>query len=401
MNSSTLDFITKLMKDTMKLDVHYFLEPYYELSTFDRYFRSSFEDASILYKEIENLIRDFGHATYHIYTDSYQLNYIFFYPYKDSKDLISIGPYFTDEINDDYWINLLDRHKLNVLDLQHLKGFLYSIPVIANNLQLVSILNTLINYINPSAEPFSIHYDEVLKTEQDKQTFIAKNDFEAYTTQVSTRYQLEKELHSAICNGDRKLAMEVAKKFLDSPFEPRIKNSLRDHKALMISANTLFRKAIEPNEIHPIYLHEISAKYVNMIENTTNIQTLDTLYEKMIRDYCNLVKNKSTKQYSPVIRQALHYIDFNLCNPISNEEMAKNFNISIPYLSSQFKKEVGTTIVKYTNTLKIKTALKLLNTSNLPIQDIASHVGIYDYNYFTKVFKKEIGMPPSEYRKKL
>jgi YesN/AraC family two-component response regulator len=58
-------------------------------------------------------------------------------------------------------------------------------------------------------------------------------------------------------------------------------------------------------------------------------------------------------------------------------------------------------IHKYINSLRIQAAIKLLNTSFISIQDIAAHVGIDDCNYFTKVFKKEVGLTPSEYRKNL
>ena len=121
----------------------------------------------------------------------------------------------------------------------------------------------------------------------------------------------------------------------------------------------------------------------------------------MIRNYCFLVQNKSTKQYSPIIRQALHHIEFNFNQAILLEELAAKLNVSVPHLSNQFKKETGTTIVKYINHLRIQAALRLLNTSSISIQDISSHVGIEDNNYFTKVFKQEVSMTPTSYKKSL
>lgn len=44
-------------------------------------------------------------------------------------------------------------------------------------------------------------------------------------------------------------------------------------------------------------------------------------------------------------------------------------------------------------------ALKLLSTTELNIQDIASQIGIEDAGYFSKQFKKEIGMSPLQYQK--
>lgn len=401
MNNSTLDFIIKMLKDTLKLDIHYILSPYNNISIFDRFLRESLENSESLYEQVLEFITTLDHQSFHHLTDSYQLNYILFYPYQDKQDVISIGPYFNNEITDAYWNDVMNQHKLTLTNIQHLKGFLHSIPVISNNLQLISITNNILSYINPDAEPYSIKYHDLTTQEHSNTLYQPKNNFEAYFHQVSERYRLEQELLSYISNGNQEGALEIAEKFVSRPIEPRMKNTLRDQKSLLITANTLFRKVIEPNDIHPIYLHEISSKFVNLIENATNSTSLDKLYEKMIRDYCHLVKNKSTIQYSPIVRQTIHYIEFNLNSKFNLNDLAKNLGVSVPYLASQFKKEVNVTIITYMNQLRINTAIKLLNTSTLSIQDIALHVGIYDNNYFTKVFKKQINITPTEYRRQL
>lgn len=401
MNNRTLEFVKKLLKDAMKLDMHYLIEPYHNLSIFDRYLRDSLQNSDALYQEIQVFIGSLEHNTFYILTDCYQLHYVFFYPYHNKKDLITIGPYFNDEISEAYWHELMNTHKLTLSNVQNLKGFLYGVPIIGNNLHVISIIGNIISYINPDAEPYSVMYHEFETPNQVEKFYQPKNNFEVHASQVAERYKLEQQLLKHITSGNQNGALEEAEKFLSTPFEPRLKNSLRDHKSSLITANTLFRKAIEVNEIHPVHLHEISSKFVNKIENATSITQLNTLYEKMIRNYCNLVKNKSTRQYSPIIRQVLHYIEFNLDYKINLNELADKYDVSVPHLSNQFKKEVGTTIIKYLNQLRIDAAIKLLNTSSLSIQDIASYVGIYDFNYFTKVFKKEIGLTPSEYKKKI
>ncbi|MBP3887145.1 MAG: helix-turn-helix domain-containing protein, partial [Cellulosilyticum sp.] len=47
----------------------------------------------------------------------------------------------------------------------------------------------------------------------------------------------------------------------------------------------------------------------------------------------------------------------------------------------------------------IEQAIRLLNTSNLSVQEIAERVGILELNYFSKLFKKKVGMSPTEYKK--
>jgi AraC-like DNA-binding protein len=398
MISRTLDFITKLLKNTLKLDMHYFLEPYNDLPGFDLYLRDSLERSQDLYDEVRSFIQEMDHHTFHIVTDSYMLNYIFFYPYEEKNELITIGPYFNKPVDEKYWQELTEQHNLTISNIQHLKSFIYGMPVINTNLHIISTIGNIVSYINPDATPFSVQYHDLSNEMKTGILYQPKTDFDAYSRKVEQRYRTEKELLQYISAGDRKAALEAARKFISAPFEPRLTSTLREQKSLLITANTLFRKAIEPNEIHPIFLHEISSKFVNYIENALSETALDQLYEKMIREYCLLVKTKSTKQYSHCVRQTLYFIDFNLDAKINLSDLAEKYNVSVPYLSNLFKKEVGTTIIKYINKLRIERAKTLLNSSSLSIQDIAIHVGIYDHNYFTKVFKKEVGVAPTDFR---
>ncbi len=401
MNNRTIDFISKLLKDILQLDMHYFVEPYNNISVFDRYLRDSLENSEKLYASIYNFIINMEQLSFHIITDLYEMNYVVFYPYTDRKDIISIGPYFNQKIDKDYWLTLTKKHRFTLSDAENLKGFLYSTPVISNNLDIISIISNMINYINPEATPFSVLYHDFSDLETTTNNFQFKENYLALAKQLEERYATEKELLHYISIGDSARAFEAAKRFISAPFEQRLSSSVRELKSLLITANTAYRKAIEVNEIHPVYLHEITSKFVNLIENATSESSLNNIYERMIREYCLLVNNKSVNQYSPMIRKVLHYIEFNLDSKISLGDLAKLNEVSIPYLAAQFKKEVGETIIKYTNHLRIETAVKLLNTSSMSIQDIASYVGILDYNYFTKVFKKEIGLSPREYRKKI
>lgn len=93
------------------------------------------------------------------------------------------------------------------------------------------------------------------------------------------------------------------------------------------------------------------------------------------------------------------YIDKNIQNSISVDELCGEFNLSKNMLYSISHKAFGTTVSNYILGKRIMYAKNLLMNSTSKISEIASNVGIKDYNYFTKVFKKETGMLPSEYRR--
>ena len=119
----------------------------------------------------------------------------------------------------------------------------------------------------------------------------------------------------------------------------------------------------------------------------------------MTVDYCDTINDHKLKCYSPLIKKAINYINLNLNNDLCVKDLADLFYVSPTYLSRLFKKEVKSSIVEYINTQRIKQSTYLLKDSNLPIHQISQIVGISDYNYFSRLFKKYMNKTPSQYRK--
>lgn len=78
--------------------------------------------------------------------------------------------------------------------------------------------------------------------------------------------------------------------------------------------------------------------------------------------------------------------------------LAKLASCSPSYLSREFKDATGTTIFEYIAHLRCMHAAEMLWDTDAPIQSVSSFVGYLDNNYFVKVFRKELGTTPSEYR---
>lgn len=78
--------------------------------------------------------------------------------------------------------------------------------------------------------------------------------------------------------------------------------------------------------------------------------------------------------------------------------MAGRVYLSPAYFSRLFKEETGESFTVYLNRVRIERSKELLLHQNLRLADIAQLVGFEDQSYFTKVFKKIVGMPPLRYR---
>ncbi len=82
------------------------------------------------------------------------------------------------------------------------------------------------------------------------------------------------------------------------------------------------------------------------------------------------------------------------------QKIAEIFKFSPNYINDIFKQHAGISIPKYLTSVRLEASKKLLSETDLPINDIALDVGYTRVNYFSRVFKKEFGTSPIEYRNK-
>ena len=103
---------------------------------------------------------------------------------------------------------------------------------------------------------------------------------------------------------------------------------------------------------------------------------------------------------NPLIANILSYINQNIGNEISLDNISKHLNISKYHLCRIFKENTGLTIIDYVNRKRIVTAEKLIGLNRFSFTEIATRVGFNNLTYFEKVFKNITGTNPGDYKKK-
>lgn len=94
------------------------------------------------------------------------------------------------------------------------------------------------------------------------------------------------------------------------------------------------------------------------------------------------------------------YIDKHYMEKLSLKKMSEDLHMGTTKLCAVAKKLSGDgSITKLTAQRRVDEAKLLLSNRSLSVAEIAERVGFSDYNYFTKIFKKTVGVTPSEYRK--
>lgn len=323
---------------------------------------------------------------------------------KENDEHLMIGPFLEEPIEENVIYLIINNLRLTLDYAAKLNVYYQSIPYIEPT-TLLEILNTIHNYIRKDINPPKIHTLDLRilsKTDSSYDLLLQDMNRTALYKNIEKRYLDEEKLLSYITNGDFHLA-QLHWNDLLKPFKElsSLQDSIRTRKHLLISANTLFRKASQEGGVHPVYLNELWGKWALKIEQANSFEALDKLPLQMLRAYCLMTKNRSLAQYSPTVKRALTFIHLNLSTNLTVKGIASEIGLSPDYLTRLFKKELNLSVIHYINKKRIYKSLKLLATTELSIQEIGDLVGVGNTSYFHTLFKKEIGLSPKQYRAQL
>lgn len=141
----------------------------------------------------------------------------------------------------------------------------------------------------------------------------------------------------------------------------------------------------------------IISDYINQIET---FEEFKVWFTRFILSVANLI-NIDTIDNRKDIELAKEYINNNYSKSITLQNVSETFMFSSCYFSKLFKKEAGMTFIRYLTEVRINKAKELLNDYSLKIYDISYMVGYSNVKHFVSLFKKNMGVTPSEYRKKI
>jgi two-component system response regulator YesN len=120
---------------------------------------------------------------------------------------------------------------------------------------------------------------------------------------------------------------------------------------------------------------------------------------------CNVLElieqaEKNCSNKDDVINRVINCINNEFNKNITLDLVAAEVGLSPQYLSKVFKKKYGSTFIEYITNKRLNYAKELLRKGNMSIKEISKLIGYEDPNYFCKVFKKETGTSPKNYRTK-
>lgn len=131
----------------------------------------------------------------------------------------------------------------------------------------------------------------------------------------------------------------------------------------------------------------------------TERETIANSLIASLRKVINLRTESRGSKLSDLIRAGLEYMKHNFTSSdLSLSTVADHINISASYFSSLFRQETGVTFIEHLTSLRIERAKELMVATDLRNNQIAYEVGYTDPNYFGKIFRRQVGVTPSQFR---
>lgn len=213
-------------------------------------------------------------------------------------------------------------------------------------------------------------------------------------------YPLDKErtLLGRVRVGDRTGAKEILNDLLGEIFL-KSGGELEVVKARLLELLIVLSRAAVEGGASLERLFGLNYDYISKLSGIERFEDLCVWIVGALDTFLDTVYQVRQVKNAKLIGEAAAYIRQHFGESLTLDSVAQRVFVSPFYLSHLFKEELGLTFVEYLTRVRVEEAKGLLADSNLSVLGVAEKVGYEDASYFSKVFRKAIGLTPNQYRK--
>lgn len=149
-----------------------------------------------------------------------------------------------------------------------------------------------------------------------------------------------------------------------------------------------------------IFLFQEIVENLQQGVNQSNLEYATTCLWHLLGSFRFVAAYRKIKQVKTMytVEKSIYYMNEQIDRNISLQELASQCGLSLSHYCLVFKKHSSCTPLVYFTRLKIQKACNMLDLTGKTIKEIAHTLGFEDQYYFTRVFKKIMGLPPTVYR---
>lgn len=345
--------------------------------------------------EEQNIFQNQGDVSY--YMDE---NFLFYglFRVRAADVTLVMGPVAQSPIDRSYAARILRHMGEPLTRTEELMNYFASVPVypLRNFLQILCTIQYFINgekqevsSLILGGEPLPEIAPIALYSEEKK----APERFQHNTM------ELEEYMLSCVEQGKVDEIKEMFRRPVEGRAGVMAHNALRQEKNLIVCTATLVCRAAIRGGLDPETAFSLSDDFIQKAELLNALEDLARLNVQMLLEFTRRVEAaKCGGSGSKLIRSARRYLSAHLGENLSTEELSRALGMNRTYLCKRFREETGQTVGHYITSMKMEEAKRLLDITKKSAAEIALYLGYSSQSYFVKVFKKQFGVTPGEYR---
>jgi len=321
--------------------------------------------------------------------------------FRTEDTVFLVGPYAKDIYRNRPVQEAFAEKHLNYSMVYAFRLYYTALPLLVTETVTHAVMGIL-HAVDPETPDYTLR---LLQDFTGESTPAGRMPEEAKLQDVYQRYRFENAFLSAIRNGETDTALRMFDRMSGNYYE-RYRELLtteiyRDPRVSNAILRALIRKAAEEGGLSVITIDTVTQRQAQLSGRAGTRQEQAGYLRQMIRDLTDGVRASKLRSEgcSPETKQILEYLQFHYAEPVTIEALCGRTGYSRAHISARFKEDTGRTILQYLAELRCGKAADLLTHTSLPVADISATVGYPDGNYFVKVFKKQMGKTPSEWRR--
>jgi two-component system, response regulator YesN len=300
----------------------------------------------------------------------------------------------SEEIRRDLYGNLVQKiqYKYNCLSSELGDKLILFFPEERNLKDLDKQLRLIINEVNKVnlvlGSGGSYHFSEITKSVTE--AFRPFSDSEEIENKRNREQRKIFSVFKGILSNDRNKGEELFKNFWVEKFK---QDEFNVAKGKMVALFTLL--------LHDTENHILIRSNFN-IDPAEEIMPLKTMDEwelwavSAMTELFNLLDLQKSQTYPKPLKKALAYIAENYSHQLQLTSVAEECSVSGSYLSRLFSEHLDTKFIDYINRYRVDQAVLLLRDKNISIKEASFMVGYQNPNYFSRIFRKIMGISPSD-----
>lgn len=209
--------------------------------------------------------------------------------------------------------------------------------------------------------------------------------------------EVEKALFASINRKELDVAVSKASTFFDWMITSYPDDM--DNIRLKILEFVLRAESIMYGQGAGVYRFSSRSNYLSEVLKMSDPLDLKNWFTDKIREACHNSSILKEESSDSIIDRAKLYIENNYRErDVSLDDVSREVDISPYYFSKLFKEETGENFIEYITRIRIEKAKELLMETSYSMKEICAQVGYSDPNYFSRSFKKNVGVTPTEYK---